>query len=356
MKKILISFWGLAITLFLQANPLPSPSIAVSELMFDTENNWIIELKIFNGYPSMFDECDSICLSSSSEKAKLEKYTINLDIYGSGFLVVRNDSLASDLHINQLGDSIQIAFYWGDISISFHSPLVFGNYPNSKVRAPQTGESVALALDFSDGLFCIDNTPTIGTENTSEGMRGTIYGKIYDKNNQPFTSSNITFRDYNGLEISPQTDGSYSCYAYAFHNKIEKLHYDTITYRGVWINIIPLDFVMEPDNSINLDIHLLEDIVYAGNSDIIADDFSVFKIYPNPIKNKILSYEVELPIRSVNGTIEVFDVSGKKIANYSIFESRGSVNLPLNITDGMYLVKLLINNKIYNTSKMLISQ
>ena len=356
MKKLLL-FVGLSVFAFsLRANPLPSPTIAVSELMFNSENNWIIELELFNF--EYYNNFDSICITSSTGIAKLVSYTIELDDFEHGFLVVKNENLSSDLNINQLGDIIQVGLYSGGDVWFYESPMIFGNYPNSTVRAPELGESVASIPEqyYFSGIFCIDKSPTIGVKNTPDGMQGTIYGKVYDKNNQPFYSEGISFRGTLGLEISTQKDGSYSSQTYATYHYLAGLSY----YYGVrylsGVHVIPFDFELELDESINIDIYLTENVVSSINNDLKTNENSILKLYPNPIKNGILNYEIELPIKSANCFIELLNTNGQKIASYPILQNQGNINLSPDIANGTYILNLFVNNKRYNSSKIIIAK
>lgn len=344
---------------FLQANPISPPEIGVSEVMFDSENNWILELELFyyNLYP--FGTLDSICITTSSGTSKLERYTINVDNEGSGILVVRNDSLSSDLFINAEGDCIYASLHFADYESYNENKLIFGNYPNSKIRAPQLGESVAgvPAYYLYYGYYCICKSPTIGEQNTGIGMKGTITGTVYDKDNQPLSLKNIIFKEFPfliGAQITPQEDGTFSSEIFAYQRTITRLYYDTIANHGIYIHIIQVDIDIEPNEILPLDIYLLEDVIY-GQSDIKELERSLLKIYPNPIKNRILNYETELPIRALNCSIALFDLSGKQIAHYPISENSGTVHLPQNLSHGAYIVNFYANNKVYHTTKIVIA-
>lgn len=69
-------------------------------------------------------------------------------------------------------------------------------YPNSKIRTPKTGQSIAATPYYIYDAYSITNLPTIGLENDTTGMLGTIKGVIYDKNGLPLVNMNHKFLEF----------------------------------------------------------------------------------------------------------------------------------------------------------------
>ena len=356
MKKILLGCLALIFTFSAHSNPIALPAVAISELAFDSDNAWALELYYTEDYNpdtySLSSAFDSIYVSSSSGEAKIKELP-SLEMGGKVF-VINNSDLASDLTIRPEGDSIEVHFFhrngegWSESS----NPLVFGDYPDAYVQAPKEGESIANPdNNHYSGIFSIDASPSFGIPNYPDGMTGTLYGNIYDKNNQLVTSTNIIFYNIPIISIHTQADGSYSAQTYSFRHQINTL-YQIVGYSNYTIRITPINFTMEPGASVNMDIHLLDDVVIA-NEEV---DNHLFKLYPNPVKDGVLNYSIDLPVNAADCFIEVTNTNGQKIGQYPITQNSGAINLPTNTSEGMYIVNLYINNKKYDSSKIVIAQ
>lgn len=51
----------------------------------------------------------------------------------------------------------------------------------------------------------------------------------------------------------------------------------------------------------------------------------------------------------------MISLSGQRIMQFPITENIGKINLPANITKGVYTLRLLVNNKNYGTLKIIIA-
>jgi hypothetical protein len=361
MKKLLLIIFSLACIAITNANPLPSPPpvIGLSEIGFDSEGNWVIEL----GYKNIYNEntympVDSIFICSSTGRSKLK----NLKFKGyAGLIVVRKDSLVSNLNINPTGDSIQIEYYVFNVK-KLYVPLVFGNFKNATLACPQTGKSIASYFVFNNmdmynstsisaNVYSIDKSPTLGVVNDTTGMCGTLKGKIYDQNNQLLLNSTHILKTNGIFDISPSANGSYSVRAFSFKNKISQMYYNEGTNLFI-VDILPIEFNMMPDSVISVDIHIQK---ITSVDEIKSDPVTTLLISPNPIKDLLFNYEISIPVKSSASYIELISLSGQKIVQFPITENVGKINLPANTTNGIYTLRLLVNNKNYGTSKIIIA-
>ena len=155
MKKILLIILALTCFAVSKANPLisPPPAIGLSELSFDFNGNWIIELWYETDERIMPDHenssVDSVFICSSLGRSRLKNTKFN-DSFG--LMLVRKDSLLSNLNINPEGDSIQIEYHYKHYQgpeTAFTDPIVFGNFRNATLNAPEMGESIATYSAFS---------------------------------------------------------------------------------------------------------------------------------------------------------------------------------------------------------------
>lgn len=352
MKRFCFTTIMIGIFMMVGANPLVPPSVALSELAFDSNGNWIMEIQCFDGGPYM--AIDSIHIESSSGSSMLTR--IN---YTSPYIIlVTNDSLNTSLDINPLGDSVLVACYYGYPYHGFTDALVYGNKLTSRIRSPQSGESIAGVPPIYNhiNLYSIDNTPTIGVENDTTGMCATLHGSIYDMNNELLNIDNGRFEFWNCVSsFYSKTDGSYTTSVYSFDNQITHLFYYTSLYKGIWVQIDTLNIVGEPDSVITRDIHLLGSLL-SDFHEVELGSESIFEIYPNPIKDYSFNYKVSVPVLSSESYIELINLSGQRIAQYSINESSGKIILPSDTPGGTYVVRLFVNRKNYASSKIIVSR
>ncbi len=323
----------------------------MTELFFNSEGKWTIELKFLDDrFLSTYD----IYISSSSGMAKVKSLN-DIAIYKTKILTITNDSLESNLTINPLGDSINV-FRPGANQIFV--PLVFGNRVTSEVRAPQKKESIAIfGSDYNKFLdldYSIDMSPSIGKENDTTGMCGTIKGKIYDPKNLLPTNS---FLQANGMiPFKPDANGNFNAKICSSKKKIDKLYYFSIKSgiaSGYYVKVTPVVVTTEPNQLVNVDLNVYD--IVSSVENLKYNQESIFKISPNPIKDYSFNYEIAIPVKSANSYLEIFNISGQKVGRFSISENTGKINLQNSLQDGTYTVRLFVNNKNYTNSKIIIA-
>jgi len=349
MKKILFTIIASLSISFLNANPLIAPGVALSELKFDSNGKWIMELEYF--YTNSNILLDSIWIKSNSGTAQLKQFKI---IGERGILLVENDSLSSNLSINPTRDSIQIiySFYHNKHE---NEPVIYG-YSNGLLKSPGHGQSIAATSVSYNSSYSLDKSPTIGAINDTIGMCGTIKGHIYDKNNQLFNRTDVGFSSF-AQNFSSNSDGTYSARIFSNNNNFNRLWTYILpnTTRTQSVNISPINVSAVPDTVINVDIHLLGSVIN-GIDEVIMNEESLVRIFPNPIKGLSFNYEILIPVKSSNSYILIADITGKTILHFPLTDNRGTINLPQQTVSGTYIVSLYVNNRNYSTSKILISK
>ena len=356
LKKLIVLLIVMALPIYmqLQANPLPSPptEFFVSELAFDSEGKWVMELNAFHDHYLL----DSIIIKSSSGRVKWNGLSQDEDgryIYQE-MILLRNDSLDSGLNINPNGDYIEITSYNQGYD-SINHRLIFGNYADAFVRSPLETESIVWAA----GFYCIDRTPTIGSINDAEGMYGAAKFNIYYPSGELFADTYAALSDENSSGFSTVTknsDGSYSGNLYYCNLSFEKLFLRSYNgqYYDYWSISQPVAIRMDDpenwdkENSIQIELSLFTSV------QTINTDESILKIYPNPISGKSFYYETTLPVKSANSRIEISGLNGQIIAHYPISQNKDKITLPSNIVNGVYNVTLIINSKKYIVSKVIV--
>ncbi len=352
-RNLVLGLFFLVINLS-NANPLVSPNCFVlSELSFDSEGRWEIELKFFND-SFYFWGTENIYISSNSGGTNLKPLNLN-SLKEKMIVRINNDSLQSNLSINPLGDCISIGY---SFSYSLTPPLAFGNLVTATVRTPKIGESIALygfeyQYDF-DFDYSIDKSPSPGNENDSTGMCGTIMGKIYDPNH--LLPENVRLAGNGIINFKPEANGNFSARISSSKHHIDKLYYyatENEKSMGYYVKITPVDITTEPDTIVNVDLHIY-DIVSSVES-IKNNQESVFKITPNLIQESSFNYEIAIPVKSSNSFIEIDNLNGQMLERYSVTENKGKIKFKNKLKTGNYTVRLFVNNKNYASSKIIVA-
>lgn len=335
-------------------NPLPSPNnFVLSELFFNTEGKWEIELKFFDD-SFYFSGTENIRISSKNGYTSLKH--LNKDPNNDKLILkITSDSLQSNLLIDPLGDSIFIIN--GYTVYPLIPPLVFGNCVTASIRAPKTGESISLyGFDYSydyDFDYSIDKSPSVANENDSTGMCGTIKGKIYDPYN--ILPTNAWLAGNGIMDFKPEANGDYSARITSSKHKIDKLYYFATKSEmasGYYVKISPIVFTTEPDTIVDIDLHIYD--IVSSVEGIKNNQEIIFKIAPNPIKESSFNYEIAIPVKSSNSYVEIVSINGQVVGRYSVSESKGRINLERKLQVGNYSVRLFVNNKNYANSKIII--
>ena len=103
----------------------------------------------------------------------------------------------------------------------------------------------------------------------------------------------------------------------------------------------------------------LDEIVELNNDEIIQPKVSM-QIYPNPF-NPSTTISFELTAKDAeNAKIKIYNLKGQKIRIFSIFNNQSSIiwngtnENDQHVSSGIYYYKLIVNNKVINTKKMVL--
>jgi len=346
MKRLFLPILLFISILRTVANPLPVPFVEISELQFRADGSWVLEIAVS---PVGANSIGAIWIKSNSGESTIKNF---VDDGSYKLLVVENDNLTTPLTISSTQDNVSVGWAFTDEVEGWYSePLTYG-YTNSNIRTPKIGQSIA-SYGF---LFSITKSPGIGLANDTTGMLGTIKGTIYDKNGLPLSDRNdvcISFCSLGGFWFYPQSDGTYSTRYYSRdYNNENLLQYKYGDgYRR--IDITPFSFSMQPDSVIIRDIYLIGEIA-TGIDEINSSAESVLKIYPQPIKQQLLNYEISIPVKSAETYMIFRNMNGQEMYRFSVTENKGVIALPENIKYGSYIVQLISNRKNYATAKLIV--
>jgi hypothetical protein len=336
MRKILTLLILVTVIQINYANPIPVPTIEISELYFDASGEWTLELV----YYEMTLIPDSIKLFSTEDTVNLPPFTFPFN-NNVEFLLITNDILPSDFNINRYGDTIKLVSYiYGDC---FEDVLIFGNSVGAVINYPRPGQSISKFSQY----FVKDNSPTIGSSNDTSGMCGTIKGIIYDKYSIPVSERQF-YMDY----IFETTDnGEYSTRVYAKPACFNRLLYEAGQHSTMDMAIIEISYVMEPDSVIERDINLL-DTLASGLMNAIQD--MPVKVYPNPVStSEKIMIAIDLPVKTSDIRVELVSIEGKLIRTTKVSEMQIGIETP--DKKGLYVLNVWLDNQIISSKPILVN-
>jgi hypothetical protein len=350
-----IILFPLLILLFshtLLSNPIAVPSAIISELLFNNNTDWDLEISINYGELYHSQDFDSLCLETASgfSRIKLDNWQENTSLF-----VIGPENLSSPLSIDRNGDFIKLYSYpsppFQDAVLI--DSLAFGNYPGSICDSLQIGYSLCR---LSYIIFSKDKSPTIGLPNDTTGTCGTLYGHIYDINNDLVTTGKFRLQN----PVTFNVDGSFA--TRVFSRKSVEILIDTSSMSGQYsfARIESLYINIEPDSLLRKDIHLLFDYL-----DVVAEQYTDrnYKLsvinYPHPF-NTTTRFSIKVPPSLIyqKGSIKIFNVTGQEIKNI-VFSSNlstewdGTNNSGLIQPSGIYYYQLIFDNQVYKKGSVL---
>ena len=342
MKKSLLIVFLLFISGEVISNIAP-PKAFISEIYIDLNNKWSIEL----GFPEKpNDFLDSLFIETSSGSFKVMNYQTIKDMSETRFpylVVLTNSNLEDSLTLNRLGDFVKVKSFLGNTKLT--DMLAFGNYPNSKFAEFKEGHSIAYIEHFNSysGYYSLDNSPTLGKNNDTDGIAATIKGYLYNSNNEIIPNREIwgfigklvsNEQGYFEGEIISQT---YVLDTFSFYLSTDFISY---IYEKDSINAFP-------DSVINKNL-----ILYS----IVNDIPKIEKIneicvssFPNPFVNH-LNFIVDIPysVKAEKVEIQIFDIKGRLVASKESESNRALLSFSSpdlqNLKAGLYLYALKIND------------
>jgi len=345
MKKIICLL--LVAVCCLIANPLV-PGLDITELKFDSQNRWQLEIRRFHFVNSQV--IDSLIITTNSGSSKIKNSAYSTD---SLYFVIENSTacLTKPLEINASGDFIQLTSYYlgqGDqpqtTTLGFGGNSVFGDF--------QSNQSIALIEDANNFFYgyALDNTPNLGSKNGADGAVGELSGFLFDQSGNKLL--NTEFEIDNHLLTTDNT-GHYTLDLLA---KKHSVHY--LIMRSPYFAI--MEYSPDLELSIKPDSTKVFNFDFSANA--ISDKTPVTKSsallynYPNPFNNQTaIYYEVPEGVKYKNAAIRISNIKGEAVALLAANQKSGSVywNADHNAA-GMYIYQLLIDGKVVKSGEMVL--
>jgi hypothetical protein len=378
-KKLLlfvILIWSQAL---LWCNPIDNtPITKFSELFFDNNNNWAMQIYFPFGYQTISSGMggfDSVIFIVSNTTSKLNISYPN----GTRVGVITSDSLTTPLVINREGDKVVICTYshYNSSTLIRQDAIMFGNYPGATVGAPDSGYSI---FRYSE-LLLSNNYCTVdfltkktfpGIVYDTSGSAGTLEGHFYDKENRLINGYN--FPDGTNYilleaEVSWHSDGSYNTpifntiYQPGFISvRLEDFEAFNTTVR---IDTFELKNI-HPDTIVYQDIHLTDTCLYctlvdAVKNKVLPQNNELTLInYPNPfnpstnfyikIPNAMSGKKENITIYNVKGQlIRILPVNGSSTIQWDSRDMKGRI-----MSSGVYYYRLVIDNNVMKNGSMIL--
>jgi hypothetical protein len=361
MNKILFFVLSFSLSLIIYANPLSFTQAVISELKFNEDNSWILEIGFLYGFSYEPDKYDSICIRNHSGSSIINLINLEPGIY---VFVLTNDSLSSPLVIDRNGDYISIVTYGKDFEeYPFVDSLTFGSYTGSVFPGLLPVDYSFCRLNFYRKdwgyyhILCRDKSPTIGFPNDSAGTTGILTGYIYDRDNKLVTSG-IFSSDY---EINFDSTGVYTTKVLSRNlnlNGIYKEYSNPMFWLFLRAENISCDIY--PDSVLHKDIYLQDYIVNVKENGIPEEHEPEIINYPNPF-NSTTNFYIDIPsgFNYEEGEINIFNVNGERVFSIKINRNSQAVWKGNNFNgesaaSGIYYYQLSLDSRIYKNGSMIL--
>jgi len=349
----------------LRSNPNPDPpQFLISELMFDKDGKWTIELNNLDtrddSYIFSHDAIDKISIHSLSGSFEIE-WPITTDW---SCVTFNEKDYPNSMKINPEGDSIYIKAYKDgkdiiDWRYYLINSLVFGKQRYAVVGSAKPGQSIAHVRGTE--FYSISTQPTIGTlfkESDLENMYTTFKGVIYDRNgrypgNFAIMHHNVfgwpSYKDNYYCDIKTNEKAEYTAKVLSTRVIWEYIKNNNYGYYYAFINKI--DTIVTPGTVTNMDIHIITDFHNSIEKNKISKEQPI-KFYPNPIgEERLLTYETILPVNTMDTELEIYSLTGQLLSKKLLTEPNGQIELR-DYVKGTYIVNVLTNGKKQYSTKI----
>jgi hypothetical protein len=329
------------------SNPIYIQDIRISELIFDTDSTWKIEIWCVD---SIMEQ--DVILKSSTDSVK-----IHLGTYSTNFVLI--SSKDHPLKINHSGDQIVMYYALDPVTFSYYysDKIIFGNYANAFLPSPGPGQSIVNDNNYRVNLsnFCFTDSITPGKANYVKYAK--MKGKIYRADGKTITppSDRYYYIDARKRQFLIMNDGFYS-----IDILLKKYAFDYITFYNIDSLYDEIDFIekinfdaLTPDTTINVDIHIKTQVISNKNYFIGESSVSVF---PNPGKSDDAVIKYSLPESVHEAELVISDMSGRVLYMQKLVSQSDVVTLKSapELMPGVYIVNITWQNTVLSSTRMMI--
>jgi len=345
MKKfplLVISFLILKMSF---ANAYIPSGVQINELLWDANGDWQLELSYFTADIENFSY-DSVVIRTSNFSYKLIM-PVNNEI-GIAYLVLNKSIVGDSLDFRSEGDFIFIKTYIGEGYISNDKyKLIYGDYEDSMISLPDEGKSIVL-FEGLNSFYIISEKPTLGYVNSPVGALCRIQGNVYSANERILNG-----HYYFGLtfEFMTSINGTYYTYLLPGYHNITEVYYERVESIW-WLDIKPLEFNINIDDTLDLDIHITDPKFVSVNE---LKEKQGFEVYPNPVSNKISIKSTEfIKYKTVN--VQLIDIKGQEVVSFTKnSDEQITIDLESNVKAGIYILNIVNHNKLIYSQKVIVN-
>jgi len=325
---------------FIFAQGSLKPTVELNELYFDKDSCWTVELYVYD-LDQDYVPIDNVRLITNRDTLYLpDSLVLNSD----GYKVISQKDMETDFNINWNGDSLVLKYHPFVCENEAYWELVFGNKSNAVIGSPLIGQSIAKCI-----YYVKDDSPTIGTNNDTTGILGTLKGMIFDKNGVPVANKEFWLEMF---KFTTAQDGSYLTRMFSRPTELNDMYYQLSETLITSVVFDEINFTMEPDSVITRDIHLIGNIVTDLYELNVVGEEVIY--YPNPIKKSDkLNYKLGFSLKNKNARFEILGIdSGTKSINYT---NKKEGELDISRFNGLIIINLVIEDEVISSDKIMIA-
>jgi hypothetical protein len=341
MKKIIVLIF-LLLCFGILANANPIEPIILSEIYFDGNGDWSIEL--YDYLQIGVNSLDLCTLMSLSDTAH---FNTGISFTPNDTLVVTNSDMQTDFFINKDGDILTIYGYiWGGY---IFDSISWGDTPNSHVNAPYSDQSLCrVAIGDNDPYFLLakENQPSLGYNPFDVQTFGGIQGNVSDCSGYPIEGVQVDIISPISLTVYVDEGG------YFLIDGLYAMNYTLSAYKAGYSSI-EVDVTVEPDSISGVSFLL---VPQSADPQPQHETISISN-HPNPFYDET-TIQYSLPKHNA-GMITIFNSKGQKIRKIPVSPTENSVlwsgldEKVRNVPSGVYFYNLESEDKILASGKML---
>ena len=281
-----------------QTNPIAIKFFSELQLEGETRMGWSIELVVMWSEDSTMD---GWYLTTSNDTSMLDS---GIALGEGAFIILDAGSLHTPLSLSASGEIVTLF----NSSGQWMDELRYGDVENTETPSPPEGYSICLDYDLSHYWY-LDSSPTLGSENDTDGAMCTIEGYVYNEAGNPFEGVDVrhamTTHEMDSVYVTTDASGFYT-----IERKARSLYLQIST---TGYQEADTAFQTWPNTTHQVDFQLRTLVGIDDREVHIPEQFELMQNYPNPF-NASTSIQFGLPTSS-QVRIDVLKLDGSHVAN-----------------------------------------